>query len=119
MYTNADCTIYHRVYDANSHQENYVRTVLYGVFWENKKGINVIKSGMEKADQATIYIPFSVGPFELKPGDRIVHGAVDLDVTGGRISEVEETYPDVLTVTSIDRMDYGRPEMRHWEVGGR
>lgn len=119
MYTNADCTIYHRIYDNASRQERYQRQVLNGVFWEDRKGANVIRSGMEKANQATIYIPFSVGSFVLKPGDRIVRGIVNMEIDGSKISALEEAYTDVLTVTSIDRMDYGSQGMQHWEVGGR
>lgn len=119
MYTNADCTIYHRVYDREKRTESYQRRVIEGVFWEDHKGANVIKSGMEKADKATIFIPFSVDPFVLKPGDRIVRGAVDLEIEGGKISVLEDTYEDVLVVTSVDRMDYGSPDLQHWEVGGR
>lgn len=119
MYTNADCTIYHRIYNREKRTESYRRRVIQGVFWEDRKGANVIKSGMEKADKATIFIPFSVGGFDLKVGDRIVRGTADLEIDGSKISVLEDTYEDVLVVTSVDRMDYGSPDLQHWEVGGR
>lgn len=35
-------------------------TILRGVFLDESKGTNVIRSGLESADAATLYIPFSV-----------------------------------------------------------
>ena len=62
MRTNCNITLYNKVSG-----ETYQRTELHGVFWENRKAVNVIKSGLTAVDQASIYIPFNVKSGYMNP----------------------------------------------------
>lgn len=124
-------------------------TVLDGVFLDISQGANVIKSGLESADAATLYIPFSakavngltgqeqefVGPKEyerlddvsgywtLRPGGP--SSAVDCFFVKGRVIDqagfgsINNRYDNVYRVHTVDTKDFGSTEMQHWEVGGR
>lgn len=136
MRTNADITIYNKYFDKASRLDKYQRTVLKGVFFDNKKAVNTIKSGMENADEAMIVIPFTVDSnktyknpiefqklndksnyFTLQEGDRVVRGGIDFEITG-KLSELDKNY-DAYTITSVDTKDFGSKRMQHWEVGAR
>lgn len=136
MRANADITIYNKYFDKASRLDKYQRTVLKGVFFDNKKAVNTIKSGMENADEAMIVIPFSVNSnktyknpiefqklidksnyFTLQEGDRVVKGDIDFEITG-KLSELDKNY-DAYTITSVDTKDFGSLRMRHWEVGAK
>lgn len=136
MRTNADITIYNKFFDKTSRMDKYQRTILKGVFFDNKKAVNRIQSGMENADEAMIVIPFSVTSnrsykklmefqnltdksnyFTLQEGDRVVKGAINFEITG-KLSELDKNY-DAYTITSVDTKDFGSIRMRHWEVGAK
>lgn len=136
MRSNADVTIYNRYFDKETRLDRYQRTVLYGVFWDERKAVNRLQSGFEDADEVTIVIPFRVatdkkyvvpkefekledkaGYFTLQEGDRVVKGAVDFEITG-KVSDLDKEY-EAYTITSVDIKDFGSPHMRHWEVGAK
>lgn len=136
MRTNADITIYNRYFDKETRLDKYHRTVLYGVFWDERKAVNRLQSGLEDADEVTIVIPFRVatdkkyvspkefekledkaGYFTLQEGDRVVKGAIDFEITG-KVSDLDKEY-EAFTITSVDTKDFGSPHMRHWEVGAK
>lgn len=130
MYTNADCTVFNRMYDPVTRQDHWKATQIRSVFWEDCKAANTIKSGMENSDSAMVFIPFSVSAgyqkpkeFEktpsgwtLRPEDYIVKGLVDYD---GSVTKLLDHFDDVIVITSVDTMDYGSPDMQHWEVSGK
>ncbi len=60
MRTNADITIYNRYFDKATRLDKYQRTVLKGVFWDERKAINRLQSGLEDADEVSIIIPIRV-----------------------------------------------------------
>lgn len=119
-------------------------TVLRGVFLQASKGANVRDTGLVGADAATLYIPFSVdatdgttGASKRYVGAREYWAAADrsglwtlsYDGNGGTTVFVKgEFISDKLSVvrlqdgcydvTKVDEMDYGSPELRHFEVGG-
>lgn len=136
MRGNADVTIYNRYFDKETRLDKYQRTVLYGVFWDERKAVNRLQSGLEDADKVTIIIPFTVTTdkkyvppkefeklddksdyFTLQEGDRVVKGAVDFEITG-KVSDLDKEY-EAFTITSVDTKDFGSLHMRHWEVGAR
>ena len=136
MYTNADCTVYNRIYDPTSRQDRWQRTALSGVLWESQEAVSVVKGGLAPAgtvsNTTAVYIPFRDGylppkrfsavpggSWTIQKGDRVVKGVVDLEIEGGKISALEQTYDDVITVTSVDAMDYGSRDMWHWQIGGQ
>ena len=136
MRTNADITIYNRHFDKATRLDKYQRTILYGVFWDERKAVNRLQSGLEDADEVTIIIPFTVAAdkkyvppkefeklldksnyFTLQEGDRVVKGAVDFEITG-KASDLDKEY-EAFTITSVDTKDFGSLHMRHWEVGAK
>lgn len=136
MRTNADITIYNKYFDKETRLDKYQRTVLYGVFWDERKAVNRLQSGLEDADKVTIIIPFSVttdkkyvppkafdrlpdktGYFTLQEGDRVVRGDINFEITG-KVSDLDKEY-EAYTITSVDTKDFGSPHMRHWEVGAK
>lgn len=120
----------------------YNSVVLNGVFLDLNKRSNVNKSGLENADSATLYIPFSIRPGKqfLPPkeykrqankarywtlfdgGDSsgtecfFIKGVVPKAMP---YQEAREQYDFVYRVTSVDTRDYGRARMQHWQVGGK
>lgn len=136
MRTNADITIYNRYFDFETRLDKYQRTVLKGVFWDEKKAVNTIQSGLESADSVFIAIPFQVSSdkqylspkefekaedrskyFTLQEGDRIVKGNIDFEIIS-KVSDLDKEY-EAFTITSVDTKDFGSSHMRHWEVGAK
>lgn len=136
MITNSNITIYNRYFNSTTRLDSYQRTILQGVFWDDKKAVNQIQSGLQDADEVLIIIPFSVnsdkqyispkefekledrtGYFTLREGDRVVRGAIDFEITG-KVSDLDKEY-EAFTITSVDTKDFGSPHMRHWEVGAK
>lgn len=136
MITNSDMTIYNKYFDTATRLDKYQRTVLYGVFWDDKKAVNRLQSGLQDADEVLIVIPFSVssnrqyippkeflrledksGYYTLQEGDRVVRGDIEFEITG-KVSELDDLY-EAFTVTSVDTKDFGSLHMRHWEVGAK
>jgi hypothetical protein len=147
MRTNTLLTLYNKYVDPTTRTELYQRTLLPGqVEWENRKAANVnAQGGNTAADQATIYIPGSLGVKYLKPaawkalsiktgywtlqvGDIVVKGEVDDTIHAATTDPVvaaftptnlKEKYDDVLVITSIDQRDAGSLYMRHWQLGAK
>mgnify|MGYP000011461254 CR=1 FL=1 len=135
MFLNSDITIYNKVYDEDKGYDTYQRTVIKGVHFEDSKGANVIKSGLENADRASIYVPFKSEMsrqyisliefkklddkskyFTFEKGDRLIKGDIDFEPTTEK--SIDENY-DAFTITSIDIFDFGSENMRHFELGAR
>ena len=117
-------------------------TILRGVFLDAVKASNVRSSGLESADAVTLFIPFSVDASDpsgtpktftnpqafLASDDKNEWWTLS---TAGDAGETFFVKGEVVTtatiaramdgsyaVTKVDEKDYGRPHMRHWEVGG-
>ena len=117
MKTWHDCTIYHK--SVVSGAESWTAQQVPGVMWENRKAANVLRSGLLEADSVAVYIPFARGVLSIKIGDVLVKGLVgDVVDSSFTISDLKRKYDDVVTVRSVDRMDYGSPALQHWQVGG-
>lgn len=118
MRTNCDLTIYHKSVDSTTRTEVWTPQQINRVLWENRKGANVLRSGLIEADSVTVYIPFERGEIEIKPGDVLVKGRVsDLVSSAFTITDLKQKYPESATVRSVDKMDYGSAHMQHWEIG--
>ena len=59
MVTNADITLYNKVYDRDTGTNRYYRTVLKGVNWQDTTAVQPTDKGIVSADVAEIYIPFT------------------------------------------------------------
>lgn len=60
MYTNTDATLFNYFKDKETGKVTYRKTYLRGVFWDDVKQSNVIKSGLATVESVLICIPFSV-----------------------------------------------------------
>lgn len=118
-------------------------TVLEGVLLIASKAANVRATGLEGADAVNLHIPFGVkavdgitgavkayvdpiegwkseadksGIWTISIGTVFVKGRV-IDPDASRDS-LELGYDGVYQVTKIDKIDFGSPDMQHWEIGG-
>lgn len=126
MLTNADMTVYHLTEDdenAPAGQEKWVKTVIRGVCWQSREGIQAESgsgvSGVRSAALTKVYIPesswngcISVGSSTSKerkapclPEDRIARGIR------------QELVPpeDACAVTEVSHKDMGM-SVRHWAI---
>lgn len=148
MYAPHTVTLYNIITNTDagtfSTSESVYVTVLRGVMLQASKGANVRKSGLEGADAANLYIPFSVkavdgitgaeksyiGPKEFfRASDRTALWTLSYDGNGGQTffikgefitdkASVAISQDNCYSVTKVDTKDYGSPDMQHWEVGG-
>lgn len=148
MYTPHTVTLYNvSIETAADYSDTVVSniTVLEGVFVDATKAVNVRETGDMGADAVNLYIPFSVkardgttgakktyvGPMEYwRAADKsklwtltdngntfFIKGRVV--EPGKELEYLDMRYDDVYVVTKVDRMDFGSPEMQHFEVGAR
>lgn len=148
MYTPHTVTIYNIVRETDpatlDEVEHVYITILRGVMLQASKGANVRESGLEGADAANLYIPFTVEAVDGKTGAAKAYakpqefakaadrsglwtlsyngnGGETVFVKGEFISDnmtVVQYHDDCYKVTKVDAMDYGSADMRHFEVGG-
>lgn len=148
MYAPHTVTIYNIVQEIDpatlEEAEKVYTTILRGVMLQASKGVNVRESGLEGADAVNLYIPFSVEAVDGKTGAAKAYakpqefakaadrsglwtlsykgnGGMTCFVKGEFVSDnmtVVLSHDDCYNVTKVDAMDYGSPDMQHWEVGG-
>ena len=135
MVTNADITLYNKVYDRDTGTNRYYRTVLKGVNWQDTTAVQPTDKGIVSADVAEIYIPFAVetekqfrkpknfvqepektGFFTVEAGDLVVQGIVGDELTSAKDEERMKNTYDVRTIAVVETNDNGSPEMQHWKV---
>ena len=149
MYTPHTVTIYNVSENPDTLEQEYNVTFLRGVFLDRRQAINIEKSGLQDADAATLFIPFSVeaidavteaqkqyigpkayrqlqdvtGYWTLEPGG-VSSGSDTFFVKGEVVSyegygKMREKYDDVYDITTVDMRDFGSEDMQHWQVGAR
>lgn len=121
MYTNTDITYY-----SCSKDGKYTRYEIKGVFWEDVKQSNVLKSGISTANSVRIFIPVGNLPGGLKfttGKDWIVKGNIDDEVDNTTqqtistsLKAIKEIYDRVVTVSVVDDKLYGSPRMQHIQL---
>lgn len=136
MITNADVTIYNKVYDRDSGSNKYYRTVLKGVNWQDTTAVQPVESGIVTADISKIYIPFQAETekqfrkprnflaenekdriFTIAPGDIIVKGVAETEIETKKDEEhMKNSVDDFRVIVSVDTNDNGSPHMQHWAV---
>lgn len=129
---NADITLYNKYYDLASDTYKYKRTVIKGVNWQGKRNGTVSDKGLLLADSTLIFIDKLdnyVSPkkfaklqpierencFTFAPGDKIVKGEVEFEVTGVkpyRIVDLENEFDHVIDIKSVTELS------DHFEVEG-
>lgn len=131
MIPNADITIFNKV---KARTEQWTRFQIPRVVWQSTQMVNRAKPGVIASDIAFIMIPFARKAKYLVPmawqalenksefwtlqeGDCIVRGLVDDNPeTASLITTLKGKYPEVVIISSIDAMDEGSPNMRHFEL---
>ena len=118
-------------------------TVLEGVLPIASKAANVRATGREGADAVNLYVPFGVKAVDGVTGEektyvdpvefwrsevdksRIWTISIGTVFVKGRVvlpdatrTTLELGYDDVYQVTKVDKIDFGSPDMQHWEIGG-
>ena len=146
MYAPHTVTVYNVIQSVNTSTfvdtETAYITILRGVFFDAAKASNVRQSGMESADSVDLFIPLSVTAVDSQ-GNAKTYASPDAFMaaqdksnlwTLSRAGDGVETFfvkgelvttptlarasDESYAVTKVDLKDYGRPPMRHWEVGG-
>lgn len=148
MYAPHTVTIYNIVQEIDpttlDEVEKAYITILRGVMLQARKAVNVRESGLESADAVNLYIPFSVKAVDgttgkaknyappqgfLAASDKSGlwtlsvngNGGLTFFVKGEFVTDKEDVamaQDGCYNVTKVDAMDYGSPDMQHWEVGG-
>lgn len=131
MFNNA-CTVYNKYIDGKI--EKWQRTVLTGVFWDEVRGSNFRKTGVENADSVFILIPKFVRVdkqflpsqewinsekdkyWTLQPGDTIIKGSITYEVI--KSSKELEQFDGCHKITKVDSKLFSS-SMAHWEVGAK
>lgn len=139
-------TVYNSFEDPVTFKPSNDITILRGVLLDESKGANVRMSGLESADAANLYVPFSVAAVDgisllnkryVPPNeyDRLMRQHKGSDVwtfrdgksyfVSGEVVEpdkdlnyIEANYGAYL-VTKVDTKNFGSEDMQHWEVGGK
>jgi hypothetical protein len=129
---NADITLYNKYYDLASDTYKYQRTVIKGVNWQGKRNGTVSEKGLLLADSVLIFVnklENYISPkrfaklqpmereryFTFAPGDKIVKGEVEFEVTGVkpyRIADLENEFDYVIDIKSVTELS------DHFEVEG-
>jgi hypothetical protein len=98
--------------------ESWSRTQIEGVLWEQRKAVNVLRSGLLAADSVVIHIPISKNP-SAKVGDVAVKGLVTDTISANfTISALKVKYPNNITLKSVDVLDFGSLPMQHVKLSG-
>ena len=149
MYTPHTVTVYNAYENLDTFASEYNITVLEGVLLDISKGANVMRSGLENADAATLFIPISVravdgftgesqkyiepkeyerlddksGYWTIRSGGSTSNK--DCFFVKGRVIEtsnfesINANHDYVFRVSSVDLRDFGCEHMRHLEVKGK
>lgn len=132
LFKNSDITIYNRYYDNSLGADRYQRTVIKGVNWQGKRNGTVSDKGLLLANSTLIFVDKLdnyVSPkrfaklfdedrkkyFTFAPGDKIIKGEVDFEITGikpYRLADLENKFDDVIDIKSVN------PLSDHFEVEG-
>lgn len=117
-------------------------TVLHGVLLIASKAANVRATGLEGADAVNLHIPFGVKAVDGVTGEEKTYVdpveywkeqdkskvwtiAIGTVFVKGEMVEPNATrtalelgYDDVYQVTKVDKIDFGSPDLWHFEIGG-
>lgn len=122
MKANSDMTIFHKGVDPLTRDEVWTSEHVKNVMWEHRKAYNVVRSGLLQADSVAVYIPMrGLGRdgLKVKVEDKLVRGLVCEQIGPGfTMRDLEAKYgSELVTVRSVDVMDYGSPHLHHWQIG--
>lgn len=120
MQTNTNATLYKRY--VVEREEAWEREEIKGpdgtdaVFWEDRKAVR----GIMQSDEVIIFIPAALGDFEIVVGDVLVKGISSEEITESfTMTDLKAAYRTVVTVKSVDTMDFGSDHMQHVRIGAK
>lgn len=134
MTYNTGLTVYNITVDPDTRLEVLSRAYIPRCLYMASEGVNVIKSGLNTADAAKIYITMDwlreadkhgvdpqhfVNPaeqFTITKGCIVVKGMAPEGMT---LKQLEQNFDHVHLVTSVDIRDFGSPRLHHLEVGAK
>lgn len=149
MYTPHTVTVYNASENVDTLKNEYNITILRGVFLSISKGANVLRSGLENADAATLFVPFDVDARNALTGEKQTYiGPKEYErlnekagywtlrsggtssakdcffvkgevVSGLDFQDINANFDDVYRVSSVDPRDFGSKAVQHWEVSGK
>lgn len=110
-------TIYNKKFNSTTSLDEYKRTVLYGVHWEDTSELKLDNKAVRTEDMTEIVIPEKTGYVEpnvfaqlvsvegvwtIRKGDLVLKGLVEIEV-----KEIKDLNGyDVRTISSISNVDY-------------
>lgn len=132
LFKNADITIYNHYFDGDV--DKYQRTVIKGINWQSKRKATSSRytrsiNGLASDDSVLIFIDNlpnfkkpkeflrlsdKTGYFTLAPGDKVVKGELDYEISAtNSVKKLEQQYDDVLTILGCSYLS------GHMEVEGK
>ena len=112
---NADCTLFHKEWDAGTRQDIWTCTQYPGVSWYATEGATVGTSGDIAADKVIVRI-YTTDPIAVAVGDMLVLGLVSADVTSS--VQVSQRFACSYRVLAVRDNRRGRPPVQHWRLEG-
>ena len=107
MTTNADCTIYHKIYNPATRLDEWEPSQYQGVNWYGKQAVSVGDSGLSTADSYIVRIP-TEGRIPVDKGDVVVKGLIQDTITNPSQLKQYESF----LVTAVRDNRRGSPMMR-------
>lgn len=128
---NHTITLYNLKYNPISKLDEYKRTVIYGVHWEDTSDLKLDEKAVRTEDITEIVIPNKTGYVEpnvyaqltsvegvwtVRKGDLVLKGLVDVEV-----KEIKDLNGyDVRTISSISNVDYAfNSKLNNLTIGAR
>lgn len=113
MFTNADCTVYHKVVNKLKRIAEYEKHIIKNVYWENSAGQSKGKTEMITSNNALIIIPkSSISDFIPCKDDIIAKGIYTDDLPTSDFQQLETVH----TIMSVADFRYGSSSVQHFEV---
>lgn len=121
MRTNGDLTLYTRGVNPTTRAETWTRSIIRGVYWENRRAASYSRGGGVRQDSVLVMFALAKMPNPpIKPGDIVVRGAVTDEISSAfTLTDLRAKYSESGTVGSIDKMDTGNPGIQHYEIEGQ
>jgi hypothetical protein len=113
MFTNADCTVFHKTIDKKKRLPEWQKHIFRDVYWENSFGQSQGKSEMKPSNSALIIIPAtSISDFLPCKDDIIAKGIAQNDFPSSDFQQSETVH----TILSVSNFMYGSLPVQHLEV---
>jgi hypothetical protein len=117
MITNADLTLYHKIYDPEKRDDVWTGTQYPAVNWYGGQIVAVGDSGLSSADHYKVRIP-TTNEVEAAAGDIAVKGLVE-DKPTGATALTRKYSGQCFVVTHVQDNRRGSPGMQHWRLEGK